>query len=87
MARFLRSAFKHGYSEEDILTALENPISVEERLKHVGESIAVVLGFAVSSIHLIEVMYEREHTTGEPIVFHAQKAPRGTVERYSGSWG
>ena len=57
-------------------------LAVLEGSAYAGEHILTAIGFVVSSPDLIEVMYERDHATGDSVVFHAQKATPGTVRRY-----
>lgn len=82
MVRFLSSAFKHGYTEQDVRGVLNNPIGLLEEVSRTGLPVVAVIGFAVSADHVIEVRYQPHYATGEPVVFHVQRATQGTVRRY-----
>ena len=82
MVRFLQSAFKHGYSEEDIVAVLDNPLCVAEKVTRSGEHGISILGLSTSTGDIIEVMGKHDRETGETVVFNTQKAPRGTVRIY-----
>ena len=79
MTRFLQSAFKHGYTEEDITGVLENPMRVIEVSTSAYEPVISSVGVARSVSHIIEVRYERDYATGDPVVIRAQKAGRGAI--------
>ena len=81
MISYRRSAFKHGYTAEDIERAIHGPVVAAPIFADSGASGWSVLGFA-SNADLINVRYHGDLATGGPVVvFHAQKALRGTRRR------
>ena len=74
MVLYKESAFKHGYSTEDIERVLDNPLRVGEVVTSRGSPAISNIGFT-SDLDLIDVHYQRHPVSGEPVVFHAQKSP------------
>lgn len=77
MIRYTQSAFKHGYTTQDIEQAIYHPVAAVPIATDTGASGMSVIGFAGNG-EAINVRYQRDSATGEFVVFHAQKAPRGT---------
>ena len=82
MVLYRQSAFKHGYTTEDIERVLDSPLALGEVLTNTGSPAMSAIGFA-SNLHLIDVRYQRHPVSGEPVVFHMQKVPPGPAEKIS----
>ena len=80
MVVYRQSAFKHGYTAEDIERVLDSPLALGEVVTNRGSPAMSAIGFA-SNLHLIDVRYQRHPFSGEPVVFHVQKVPPGPAEK------
>lgn len=76
--RLTTSAFKHGLAEEEIISALDNPIY---RAEINDDPLKVLVVGVGSSFHSIEVLYTIDDTTGEIIIFHAMPTTRATFNK------
>ena len=70
MARFLRSAFKHGLTESDIQWVLDNPGYAEPMTSRYGNPGQFILGR--TQWGMVEVFTEMDPSTGEVVVYHAR---------------
>ena len=73
MPRFLESAFRHGLSERDIQSALDNPTAAEPITTRRGNPGLHVEGLTASSGLPIEVLGGYDPVTGDLVVYHAQR--------------
>ena len=77
---YKRSAFKRGYSREDIERIVLTPFTVREVISSTGDPAIAVQGYT-SEAELIEIHYQRHEVTDDPIVFHVQPVSRGATRR------
>ena len=82
MARFLRSAFKHGLTESDIQWILDNPnyaASMTSRYGNPGQRLVGVTQWGIA-----EVLTEMDPSTGEVVVYHACPVSAQATRRHMG---
>ena len=82
MARFLRSAFKHGLTESDIQWVLDNPTYAESMTSRYGNPGQRIFGRTQWGV--VEVLTEIDFSTGEVIVYHARPVSLQAARRYTG---
>ena len=82
MARFLRSAFKHGLTESDIQWVLDNPDYAESRTSGYGNPGQFIVG--PTQWGMAEVFTEMDPSTGEAVVYHARPVSFRVARRYVG---